>query len=355
MDSMKTLVPLTLVLLLAGCGGGASEEEKAPEATALVKTATATLGATRDEVAVYGAAEAAPGGERSVVVPSEAIVAVVNAPSGTTVQAGQAILTLRASPATRIEAAKANGDAATANAAYQRALRLRKDGLVADADVETARAAMVAAQAAVTGQRVGVNGLVLRAPIAGVVQGLTAKAGDQVAAGTSVASIATRGDLRARFGVDPAVAQRIHVGEPITVSLIAGGAPITTTVNGVDPQIDATTRLASIYARIPASAGVGPGEPVRGSVTVSGSASGITIPYSALLDDGGRSYVFVVEGDTAKSRDVSPGSSSGSTVQILKGLKPGERVVTEGGTALEDDMKVREDNGAAPAKQGADK
>jgi RND family efflux transporter MFP subunit len=353
MDSMKTLASLALVLLLAGCGG-ASDEEKAPDATALVKTATATLGATRDDLAVYGAAEAAPGGERSVVVPSEAIVAIVNAPSGTNVQAGQAILTLRASPATRIEAAKTNGDAATANAAYQRALRLRKDGLVSDADVETARAAMAAAQAAVAVQRVGVNGLVLRAPIAGVVQGLTVKAGDQVAAGTSIASIATKGDMRARFGVDPAIAQRVHVGEPITVSLISGGAPIATTVNGVDPQIDATTRLASIYARVPASAGVGPGEPLRGSVTVNGSESGLTIPYSALLDDGGRSYVFVVERATAKSRDVSPGSSSGDTIQILKGLKPGERVVTEGGTALEDDMKVRQDSGA-PAKPGAGK
>lgn len=352
---MKTLAPLILVLLLAGCGAGASDEEKAPGATALVKTATATLGATRDEVAVYGAAEVAPGGERSLVVPSDALVAAVNAPTGTIVQAGQAILTLRPSPTSKVDAAKANGDAATATAAYQRALRLRKDGLVADADVETARAAMVAAQAAVHVSRVGVNGLVLRAPISGVVQGLNVKLGDQIAAGTSVASIATRSDMRARFGVDPAVAQRIYSGEPITVSLISGGAPIATTVNGVDPQIDATTRLASIYARIPAAAGVGPGQPLRGSITVSGSASGLTIPYSALLDDGGRSYVFVVQGNTAKRRDVSPGSSSGDTIQILNGLKPGERVVTEGGTALEDDMNVREDTGAAPAKKDAEK
>jgi len=192
---------------------------------------------------------------------------------------------------------------------------------------------------------------VLRAPISGVVQGLNVKLGDQIAAGTTVASIATKGDLRARFGVDPAVAQRIHVGEPITVTLISGGAPIASIVNGVDPQIDATTRLASVYARIPAVAGVGPGEPLRGNITVSGSASGITIPYSALLDDGGRSYVFVVKGVVAKSRDVSPGNSSGDRIQILKGLAPGEQVVTEGGTALEDDMKVRTGDEAPTADE----
>jgi len=350
---MKMLAPLALALLLAACGGSsASDEEKAPEASALVRTAPATLGATRDEVAVYGAAEAAPGGERAVVVPSEAVVAAVDAPSGTTVRAGQAVLTLRASPATRMEAAKANADAATAAAAYARALRLRRDGLVSDADVETARGAMATARAAVTVQRVGVNGLVLRAPIAGVVQGLKTKSGDLIAAGTTVGSIAVRGDLRARFGVDPAVAQRIHVGEPIAISLIAGGAPIMSNVDGVDPQIDATTRLASIYARVAVSAGVGPGEPLRGSVTVSGSASRLTIPYAALLDDGGRSYVFVVKDGVARSRDVSPGNSAGDRIQILKGLVPGEQVVTEGGTALEDGMKVRTSDALPAAGEG---
>ena len=46
-----------------------------------------------------------------------------------------------------------------------------------------------------------------------------------------------------------------------------------------------------------------------------------------------------------------PGSSSGDRIAILRGLNVRERVVTEGGTALEDAMKVREDaNTAATGK-----
>jgi multidrug efflux pump subunit AcrA (membrane-fusion protein) len=37
----------------------------------------------------------------------------------------------------------------------------------------------------------------------------------------------------------------------------------------------------------------------------------------------------------------------GDRIQILKGLQPGERVVVEGGTALEDDMKVTEPTAGA--------
>lgn len=353
---MKSLVPFSCLLLLAGCGGGAADDaEKKPEAVALVKTAPVVLGASQTAIAVYGAAEAGPGGSRSITLPSEAIIANIAAPNGTVVKAGQAILTVTASPASRLELAKASSDVRAADAAYQRAQRLRKDGLVSDADVETARAAAQTASATRANLKIGTGGLTLRAPIAGVVENLSAKPGDQVAAGTVVAVVAVPGDVRARFGVDPALAQRTHTGMPITVTLIAGGTPIATTVAGVDPTVDATTRLAAIYARIPSSAHIGASEPLRGDLSLGSTANGITIPYGALLDDGGRSYVFVVEGDTAKKRDVSPGNSSGDTIQILKGLKPGEKVVVEGGTALEDDMKVREGDAAPAKKEGSEK
>jgi RND family efflux transporter MFP subunit len=342
-----TLVPLAL---LTACGGAATEEAAAPEPTATVRTAPATLGATSDELAVYGAAEAGSGHERAMTIQAEAIVTRILVPNGTAVGAGQVVAILRPSATSQLDAVKASSDAVAANAALARAQRLRADGLVSDADVETARAAAVSANATrrSVGQRNGT--LVLRAPAAGTVQNLTAKTGDLIAAGTTVATIATGGDLRARFGVDPAVAQRVHPGQPIKLSAVGNGDAVTTNVVGVDPQVDATTRLASVYARVPAGLGIGAGEPLRGSIALGQTSGGITIPYAALLDDGGRSYVYVVSGGVAKARDVSPGNSAGDRIQIVKGLRSGERVVTEGGTALEDGMKVTEDGATKVAK-----
>ena len=343
---MKTYLPLvpplSLAILLAACGGGTADEAKKPEPTAQVHTASATIGSSSDDVSVYGTSEAGPAGARAVISPAEAIVVAVRAPTGTSVGAGQVVVTLRPSPATRIEIAKNASDVAIATTAYQRAIRMRADGLVSNADVDTARGALATASA--TNRNLGLRGGVatITAPGAGTVQGLTLKPGDQVAAGAVIASIGSVSDVRARFGVDPAVAQRVHPGQPIKISLIDGSRAATVTVVGVDPQVDPATRLASVDAGVPAGAGIGAGEPLRATLSVGASSTGVSIPYSALLDDGGRSYVFVVKGGVAKAQDVSPGNSSGDRIQILKGLNPGDKVVIEGGTALEDGMKVAE-------------
>ncbi|MDB5714925.1 MAG: efflux transporter periplasmic adaptor subunit [Sphingomonadales bacterium] len=345
---MKTLALLVSLALTSACGG-TSEDTAAPDPVATVRTASATRGATSDELTVYGAAEAGSGAARALTTQAEAIVAQIIAPNGTAVRAGQTIAILRPSATTILDAIRANSDATTANAALSRAQRLRADGLVSDADVETARAAATAANAtrASIGTRNGT--LTLRATVSGTVQRLTAKTGDLIAAGTTVATIATGGDLRARFGVDPAVAQRVHSGQPIKLFTVNGTSTASTSVLGIDPQVDATTRLASIYARVPAGLGIGAGESLRARIALAQTVNGITIPYAALFDDGGRSYVYVVTGGVAKARDVSPGSSEGDRIRIVKGLAAGERVVTEGGTAVEDGMKVRED-GAKAAK-----
>ncbi len=109
-----------------------------------------------------------------------------------------------------------------------------------------------------------------------------------------------------------------------------GGAPIAGVVAGVDPQVDATTRLASVFARLGAGSRVGPGEALSTTLAVgAGTTAGVVVPYAALLDDGGRSYVFVVKGDVAKSRDVVPGNSTGDSIVIARGVAAGERVVVK--------------------------
>jgi RND family efflux transporter MFP subunit len=346
---VRTIFISGLGLLIAACGqsDSSADAENGPQPVAEVHTAIATAGGAVETIKAYGVAEQGAGSENTLATQAEATLARIVAPTGTAVGAGQVVAILNPSATSRLDLGKATTDAKAANDALARVIRLRKDGLSSDADVTGARATARTAAQALAAARQRSATLVLRAPVAGTVQGLVAKQGDLIAAGTTVASIGTRGALRLHLGVAPAIAARVRAGQPLSISSVGSNASVASKVLGVDPQVDPATHLASIYANLPAG-GFGPGQPLSATISLSGAAVGVAVPYSALLDDGGHTYVFVINGNIAKRRDVRPGNTTGDVVQILQGLQPGDRVVTQGGTALDDGMKVREQQPLAP-------
>ncbi|RIA45770.1 membrane fusion protein (multidrug efflux system) [Hephaestia caeni] len=341
MAALTRLTLLAPLLLLAACSGHGDESDNAPDPVALVALGAVEQGPVARTVSLYGMVDAGPSGTIALAAPAEATVSQIVAPVGTHVGAGQAVVVLSPSPATRVDLAKAASDASAADKALARAQRLRSDGLASDADVETARATAQSADALARSMRTRTSGLTLRAPAAGVVQAIAHQPGDLVPAGTSVATIARLGDLRAHFGVDPGVARQIRPGAPIRVMVTNSAAPIEVTVQSVDPVVDPQTRLASLYARLPGDAGLAAGETLSGTIDTGAVGNALTVPYAALLDDGGQPYVYVVAGGVAHRHDVDTDVASGDRIAIIKGVRAGEKVVTQGGTALEDGMKVR--------------
>jgi len=331
--------PLAALLLLAACSGG-SDEDKAPSPTALVSLARVEQGTVSRRVTLYGLVEGGGASKRVLSAPAAAIVARVVAPAGTRVGRGAIIAILTPAADTSLELAKASTDARAADAALARAERLRADGLASNADIETARAAARTADATRASLSGRSAGLVLRAPVSGVVDSVVPNPGETVQAGATVATIAEPDDSRARFGVDPGLAGTLHPGDALRIMRPDGGA-VEVRVLSVSTVVDPQTRLASLFAALPAGSGFGVGETLKGEVSVSGQGEGLTIPYAALLDDGGQPYVFTISGGTAHRRDVLIGPVAGDRVAITRGLKAGDQVVTQGGTALEDGMKVR--------------
>jgi RND family efflux transporter MFP subunit len=328
-------------LALAACSGGNSADENTTEPVALVKLAKAEPAQVQATTRLYGTAEAGAAGSAILSAPEEAIVATIASPAGSAVSRGQLVVQWAPRPTARLDVAKAASDARAAQQAYARAQRLRADGLMSNADVETARAAAQSADATRASLAARTGALDLRAPFAGHVQTISTSLGSLVPGGTAVATIMGAGDLRARFGVDPTLVRQIRPGAPLRVAPSAGGSGFTTQILSVDPTVDPQTRLASLFVRIPAAASIGAGEPLTAELLLPSGGNAPAIPYGALLDDAGQAYVFVVSSGKAHRRDVATGASDGQRVEISRGLKPGDAVVVEGGTALEDGMKVR--------------
>lgn len=328
------------VLTLTACSGS-SDTTTATDPTALVELAKAQSGSIASKQTVYGAIELNADTQYTLSAPVEAVVDRIAAPVGSPIRRGQVVIALAPSPTTRSDMAQLSAEARSTQQAYERAQRLRTDGLASDAEVEAARTTAEAAEASRAALATQTRQLALGAPGSGFVQSISSNPGDLVSAGTTVATISRTGDLRARFGIDPAMLAHLSRGSGVRVDT-GGDSPVKVLpIRAVDPSVDPQTRLASIYVTVPTGQSGGAGQPLKGDVTLEQSGNAVLVPYSALLDDGGQPFVFVVSQGVAGRKDVVVGASDGTSVAIAEGITAGDEVVVQGGTALEDGMKVR--------------
>jgi multidrug efflux pump subunit AcrA (membrane-fusion protein) len=110
----------------------------------------------------------------------------------------------------------------------------------------------------------------------------------------------------------------------------------------LDPQ----TRTAPVIFELTDPAGIlRVGQSVDVLVATGAPRRALAIPEAAIIDDAGRSVVFVmVEGEAFERRIVRTGMRSGGWVEVLGGVAAGERVVTEGAY----DIKLASSTGAIP-------
>jgi RND family efflux transporter MFP subunit len=125
------------------------------------------------------------------------------------------------------------------------------------------------------------------------------------------------------------------VGSPATVTAAPyPGLTLKGQVNYIDPQVQEETRTAKLRVEIP-----NPGAQLRlgmyvdvGVVEESTSAA-VLVPKTAVQVVGAQSVVYVASTGTPGrfvERKVELGDTSGDQVSVLRGLQPGERVVTDG-------------------------
>jgi membrane fusion protein, multidrug efflux system len=166
--------------------------------------------------------------------------------------------------------------------------------------------------------------------------------------------------------VDFDVAQRVAAGLRVgdAVGVIAGNdrSPVPARIVAIDSRVDATTRNASVRARIADASRVAvPGASVRVLVPGGPPGKAVAVPVSALRKGPEGDHVFVLatakDGKLrAEQRPVRAGTVAGDTVLLEDGLKPGERVATSGSFKLREGVLVALAKDApAPAPAGGAK
>lgn len=296
---------------------------------------------------------------RQTVIAAQVPGAVVelNVKAGDRVQAGQLLLRIDARAAdqtaaasnAQVQAARAALDVATRE--YERQKQLHQKKYISQAALERAESefkatsAQVAAQMAQAGVARTQTGLhTVRAPYAGVVAEVPVALGDMAMPGRPLVTVYDPAALRVTAAVPQTVAQRLAAGALPRIEfpgLPAAQQWVQPRQAQVLPTVDAATHTVQMRADLPAGLAVlSPGMyarlwlPVAAGGTdgnrAAGAPTALSVPLAAVVRRAELTGVYVLDAaGKPLLRQVRLGRTEGSTVEVLSGLMPGERVVTD--------------------------
>ena len=128
-------------------------------------------------------------------------------------------------------------------------------------------------------------------------------------------------------------ALKVEQGQDLNFTVLGyPGRVFKAKINYVAAALDPTGHRLMVRATVDNGDGVLKPE-MFANVTIFTAADnrGVAAPRIALIYDGGAVSVWVVRNDKSiEKRSVKTGEISGSMIQVLEGLSPGERVITKG-------------------------
>jgi cobalt-zinc-cadmium efflux system membrane fusion protein len=176
----------------------------------------------------------------------------------------------------------------------------------------------------------------LTSPISGTVVERNATVGATVGSDANVFKIVDISSVWIDANVFEKDVARVKLGQQVNVSVTAfPGVTFTGKVILVSTVVDPDTRSVKVRTEVPNRDGrLKPDMFANVEIITDVNRTAVSIPQSALLNDGGQSLVFVAAGSGFEKRAVTPGIQSEDRVEIISGLKAGDKVVIKGNYLL---------------------
>jgi membrane fusion protein (multidrug efflux system) len=216
---------------------------------------------------------------------------------------------------------------------HERTKQLFQEKLISQQDYDQATATFAVNQAGLELKRRQLQDARIVAPFSGIVGARQISPGQVISRSMTLTLLVDLDTVKVEVKVPEKYLRQLHVGQSMEFSVAAyPDETFRGDVYFISPQIDEGTRTALVKARIQNSE-----YKLRGGMfasldlTLQLRDSAIFVPEPALMSDGDRFSVFVVdEKGEAQMRPVEVGYRLPGRVEITKGLSAGEKVVVEG-------------------------
>lgn len=184
-------------------------------------------------------------------------------------------------------------------------------------------------------------------PLSGIVIEKMVQQGQYVNTGEVLFNIADLSTVWVEVEVYENEFPNIHIGQQVQIrSQSFPDRPFTGRISFIYPFLDAKTRTVKARVEMP-----NPGMKLKPDMFVNAIikiplAKGIVVPVTAVIDTGKRQVVWV---ETAtgifEPRDVQVGQRTDEQIQILSGVKPGEKVAVSGAYLIDSESQLKGGSG----------
>ncbi len=198
--------------------------------------------------------------------------------------------------------------------------------------IATARAGVESARAATALSQKAVNDTVIRAPLAGFISERPTAIGEYVTPASRIATLVRTNPIKVNIQLPEASAGQVRAGMSVSINVAAfPDRQFAGRVTNINPSLDAATRAVIVEAEVDNSENLlRPNMFATARILQPGGGESVFVPRSAVLQDPttNTASVYVLEGDTARNRQVQIGTEEGDLVQIITGINADDTVAT---------------------------
>ena len=277
---------------------------------------------------------------------------------GTHVEAGTPLVQMFDAPE-QGDLANYKAQSTVAQLSLDRAKQLASRQFGPQATVDTAQAAYDQALAGIAKTEALISQKLVRAPFAGDLGVRKVEVGQYLTAGTAIVSLTDLSELWANFTVTEKDSGNLKVGQPVRLKVDAyPGRTFDAKITTIEPQISTDTRNIRVQATVSNPEKIlKPGMFVTTTVVLPDKPAVVTVPETAVDYTLYGDSVFVItekkeaDGKTSLSAVrtfVQTGNRVEGRVEIVKGVKPGDKVVAVGQLKLQSGAAVSISTDPAP-------
>lgn len=276
---------------------------------------------------------------------------------GQDVQAGAVLVQLRLdNDVATLQQLQATAD--NAQITYDRDLRQLKAQGVSQATVDTDSANLKSAQAQVTGQQALIDEKTVKAPFAGRLGVRQVDLGQFLSSGTTMVTLQALDPILFDFTLPQQALAQLKVGQAVTASVDSyAGQGFDGKITAISPLVDTSSRSLTVRASFAnPDHRLLPGMYGKVSIAVGAPQQYVTLPATAVTINPYGNVVFIVSEKDANGQKqmvanqtfVSTGQTRGDQIAVLKGIDPGQTIVTSGQLKLQNGSPVTVNNTVTP-------